>query len=777
VLAIYASAAAICLASLAVGRALLAFLGRRGWTWLEGAVGLAALTIVAQVAIRLPGRGATAAALLGLLVLASLAYLWRARGVSLSPELLRVGVPVALLVLLAAAIPFALTGRTGVLGEGIYSNDHAVHLYWADWLQNGVGPRPRGIGLGYPVGPHALVAAVSTTAGATVEDAFNGFLIAIPALTGLTALAALRPLPAVRRVLAAGLVGLPYLAAAFLAQSSFKETATALFVLAFALALAALGTPGERDRPLVVGLFLLPVAAVLTFSFPALVWFALALAIWLVAAIATGRIPFSPRAALARLRRAWLVVAGAVVALAVLAAFELDTLSRFIERVDEVQESTGRLIDRLPPWEVLGVWPEGDFRLGASAVPGDLVAIPLGLVAALVAVGWWARRGELALSATLAATALVYIYTLPFGGIHVEAKSLVVAAPLVTLFIVRALFDSGEWRRPTTAARLGLASVFLVAAAGSTFLALRQAPVGTTPRAEELASLRDRVEDGSVAFLSLDRFAPYRLRGAELVRSPGGYVPEPLHARPGKEWEQSRPIDFDTLRSGLLNEFDYAITSTASFQSSAPENFSELDRTESFILWERIGESERKTLEREGDNPGATLECSDPLAGRSGTAGMLEEPVVVGADTWRPAAEFLAPGSAAVELPLGPGAWALSLQYNSEVELAIEADGAEAVELSETLEGMYAFAPGQGPFWPVGDMRSEGSTVRVRVTAEDPTALERLVHAERRVWLGKLAAVPIEVASTEPPGPPEAEEVSLTQACGGYLDWYQLGSR
>ena len=39
-----------------------------------------------------------------------------------------------------------------------------------------------------------------------------------------------------RRTLAAALVALPYLAASYFAQAAFKETAEALFVLAFALA-------------------------------------------------------------------------------------------------------------------------------------------------------------------------------------------------------------------------------------------------------------------------------------------------------------------------------------------------------------------------------------------------------------------------------------------------------------------------------------------------------------------------------------------------------------
>ena len=60
-LSVYASAAAILLASLVVGRALLHLLGRTQATWLAGAVGFAALTVAAPLLIRLPGRAATVA--------------------------------------------------------------------------------------------------------------------------------------------------------------------------------------------------------------------------------------------------------------------------------------------------------------------------------------------------------------------------------------------------------------------------------------------------------------------------------------------------------------------------------------------------------------------------------------------------------------------------------------------------------------------------------------------------------------------------------------------
>ena len=127
-----------------------------------------------------------------------------------------------------------------MLGEGVYTNDHAAQLYWADWLQHGFGPEPSAVRFGYPVGPQAVAVIAAQVTGASLVSAFNGLLLAIPALTGAhRARRADRDARSARRIAIAVLVGLPYLAASFLAQSAFKETAMALFVLAFALALTA----------------------------------------------------------------------------------------------------------------------------------------------------------------------------------------------------------------------------------------------------------------------------------------------------------------------------------------------------------------------------------------------------------------------------------------------------------------------------------------------------------------------------------------------------------
>ena len=56
----YASAALILLASLLVGRAIFSLAGRREWSWLEGAVGFAAILSVSGLLARAPGHGTSA---------------------------------------------------------------------------------------------------------------------------------------------------------------------------------------------------------------------------------------------------------------------------------------------------------------------------------------------------------------------------------------------------------------------------------------------------------------------------------------------------------------------------------------------------------------------------------------------------------------------------------------------------------------------------------------------------------------------------------------------
>ena len=245
VLAAIASAALIVAGSLAVGQAALALCGRRDWTWLAGPVGLALLLVCCGAAAGLGARGTALALVFAALMVAAVIVLVVRRGRPLSAA----GLIAAALAALFAAIPFIAAGRSGILGVGLVNDDMASHLLLADWIAERFRPEPVLIDQGYPLGPHALVAGLATTLGASSIDVFAGLVLAIPALTALVAYEALDGLGRAARAIAAALTALPYLAAAYLAQEAFKEPIMALFVLCFALLLPRTRRLARRDPP------------------------------------------------------------------------------------------------------------------------------------------------------------------------------------------------------------------------------------------------------------------------------------------------------------------------------------------------------------------------------------------------------------------------------------------------------------------------------------------------------------------------------------------------
>ena len=185
--------------------------------------------------------------IVAVVVLASLVYIAHAAGRSPFPLWT---VAVAAAAVLVALIPFAAAGHVGLLGVGT-NDDMSEHLL-AAWALQGHAPINSGslIGSGYPIGPHAIAAAISTATGISLERAFTGLIVAVPALLALAAAAAIPGASRVGRSIVAVAVGLCYLQAAFLVQASFKETTESLILVASVAALyqAGRGQNGRRLR-------------------------------------------------------------------------------------------------------------------------------------------------------------------------------------------------------------------------------------------------------------------------------------------------------------------------------------------------------------------------------------------------------------------------------------------------------------------------------------------------------------------------------------------------
>ena len=65
----------------------------------------------------------------------------------------------------------------GILGVGLVNDDMASHLIIADYVTDPAGTVPSFVKGGYPIGPHAVVAAVATGTGVGLVEAFAGLTL------------------------------------------------------------------------------------------------------------------------------------------------------------------------------------------------------------------------------------------------------------------------------------------------------------------------------------------------------------------------------------------------------------------------------------------------------------------------------------------------------------------------------------------------------------------------------------------------------------------------
>ncbi|HET7445782.1 MAG TPA: hypothetical protein VFJ57_14105 [Solirubrobacterales bacterium] len=805
----YASAALICAASLLVGRALLSLAGRRRWSWLEPAVGFAAILTVTGALARAPGHGTSATLGVVLLLLVAAALVWR--GQHELDGALRTGLPVALVVAVVLAIPFAISGRWGLLGVG-FNNDLGLHLAWAEWLRSGFGPSPDA---GYPLGPHGLAVATAAVPGIGLGQAFIGEIVAIGVLTGLTALGALAEMRPGRRLLAAVLVALPYLAASYYAQAAFKETAEALFVLAFAIWLTTFSkqqtkapdSPGSRNpstdtQPRVqravsgVG-FLLPGLALaggifFSYSFAGVAWPVAILVLWSLTQPAVRR-ALRPRTLIRFLLRPTTLLA--LVVLAGLAMLALVGPFGFASSFNKVAGSN--TYGPVNPVEALGVWPASNYRLdaaGGADLPG--LAGAIAVLALLVGVAWWVARREATIPIALGACGALYLASLPSSGDYSQAKALMIAAPLAMLVAIKPLLwefpslwrgrgssriaersstTGGEKRRsPALGLAWGaLAVTFVAGAVYSSFLVLRDAPVGPSGHGGELEAFLPIVHGQPVLYAGQDRYAAYNLLGADthvpLVEFPDPDV-SPSPEKPFDTGDAYSPIDFDSFNRSTLDRFPYVVTSRAAWNSQAPPNFKRIATTPSFVLWERTGSApENRHVLLEGTEAGALADCASPeiriLLGNSGRASLFPRAVIGPKAAWKEGNVLGTGAETSQELSLPTGSWNLSIQYFSPFDLTLSAPGFEE-KLAAALDGQRPNTislGNNGQYWPAGRFESQGGETRFTLRSADASSLQSLAGYDGKAYVGELVAVPAK----------PHHEVALSQACGGWIDWYE----
>jgi hypothetical protein len=519
VIGTYAAALAVCVASLAIGQAVIVLCGRRTWSWTAAPVGLAILCAVCWGTVRLPGHGSISAIVVLALVAISLAYL-QGRGGWREP--LTQGWPVFVLAALGASLPFIVEGHFGILGTS-FNPDMSQHLLAADQLAHGHSGQL--IRQGYPLGPHSIVVALNKGLDIGLVKGFSGLTVAVAVLAPLSALAAFRELRALPRTAAALLVGLAYVFASYFAQGAFKEVMLAFFLLGFVLFLRE-SAREPTDSPFrFAPAALIAVGAVYTYSFPGLLWLLGTAVVWAVVELLRRKRPSPP------LTKSMFI---GVAVLIVLVAPEIGRMIDFhkFETFDPNGPGLGNLFGQVSPFEALGIWPSGDFRLapGDGSVPAAVYYLGAAFATVLLLYGiWrcWRRRETVVLSGLLVA-AVAYLAARVGGTAYTAAKAIEIAAPLCALAILLPLTeraqlflmdargpkgtaeagapdaDGPETVRDDRAGLLATAAcvVFFAAAGLCSALALANAPVGPSTYSPALTGLRPLLTHDSTVVLA-----------------------------------------------------------------------------------------------------------------------------------------------------------------------------------------------------------------------------------------------------------------------------------
>ncbi|HEX6461403.1 MAG TPA: hypothetical protein VF032_20975 [Thermoleophilaceae bacterium] len=771
----YAAAAVILAASVVIGLALWRLAGWERASFCAPAAGYALLLIVCDVAAKLPGRTVTAAVVLAVLVALSVLVLLAA---PYPPAAVATdGLALSVLSLLLVGLPFGVSGHFGVLGVGD-NNDMSVHMGAAYWLQtHALQQDVMLVKPGYPLGPHAIAGAVGTGLGISVEQAFMGVMMVVPALTGLAAYAGLERLSRGPRFIAALLVGFAYMAASYYAQAAFKETILGMLLLAFVLGLREFA--GELHWPQArqaVPLGVIAAGAVYTYSYPGIYWVLAALGLIWVAMALRGGAGFVARGVYLVRDSVWPLAAGALAFLVAIAP-ELPRVVHFATShyANEPPAGLGNLEHAITPAQTLGVWLTPDFRFDPD--PRWLTVI--GLVLAAGALVWalmsWWREEDVTVPAAFVAAVVVWLVASKTKNPYNAAKGLAIMSPLVMLLIVSVLLAPRRELRFARAGpsrlRLPVAFVVVILAGISSFLALRDAPVGPQEPWAQLGTFRPQISGQRTLANFDDDFALWELRDGIVGRFRFLYTPLLVPLRTVKHWAPGQATDFDSFNSATLDDFAYVVTSRTAFASQVPPNFKLAASTPQYELWRRTGPTPPRSVLPEAGRPGARLDCANgpgrTLSRRRGAAHVIAEPVVAPPTGW--SSDVRGAGdSGSQQLKLPAGTWDISLQYVSRQPVTVTSSGLRA-----TLPGNLAR---MGPFYSAGRVHSDGrNAVTITASIAKLPAFGRLLGSSGHTRaldsldnrpLGAIAATRVDV---------RGRDVPLGRACGRYVDWYRLG--
>lgn len=598
-----------------------------GWR-LRGAllpsIGLALVVVAASLTTSNPTTAPFTTAIVLALALAGYATGWR-RMRALRPE----GWPTAvgLGVFAICAAPVVLSGSAAFLGYFVL-NDSAFHFALIDRLlahgptystlpQSSYSGELFGyITTSYPTGADVALGAVRPIVGQDVAWIFQPYLAVILGLGGAAIYELLRDVVHSRALRAtcafiAAQSGLVY---AFYLEASIKELLTTL-LLTVTVALVFETLRHLRLRSL-IPLVIVSIAGLEVLEVAILPWLGPPLAVFVVAA------GWRSRHAMRRMsgRRRALTVAGTAIVIAGLVAPLIGRVSGFVNTAGSVLTSQNELANLSGPlqkWQILGIWPSGDFRFAVEA-HYRLVYALLGieLASAVLAVFWMVRRRALAPLLLLLGDGVAATYLLSRGSPYANAKVMMIFSVSVVLTAMlggAALHQAGRRLEAW-----GLVALIGFGVLWTNVEAYRYSSVAPRNRLTELAAIGNRFSGQGPTLVELsDEFAIHFLRNeapwlpywAPFVQRAG------LPAR--TEFQSRRlPWDPNDVDLSYLERFRLLVLGRSPSVSRPPANYRLAYMGRYYEVWRRTpSPTVLAHISLGGNlNPGAVPSCRSVLA-------------------------------------------------------------------------------------------------------------------------------------------------------------------
>lgn len=495
-------------------------------------VGLALVIVAATLTTHWATTAPVTTALIVGLALAGLAT--ALRGGNRRPVTNAWSLGVGVLTFALCAAPVVALGSATFLGFFI-DGDPAIHLSLAtQWVAHGPSlatvPATQYssiysllssyIATSYPVGADVAVGALRPLVGQDMAWVFQPYLAVVVALAAVTIDELLRGAVASRplRALSALIAATSGLAFAFYMEGSVKEIAMILIIpLAVALVVDVL-------RRAVTVRSLVPVCVAMVAGFDvygvaALPWLGIPIAVLVTGILWRGR---AHRRVIPSRRRAAEGIALGV-GLILVAWPVLASASTFLSVANAALGSgstLGNLMAPLPKWQMLGVWPTGDFRLPVQAHYRVAYALMgVALAAAVLGGIWIVRRRRWGLLLLLVSEAIATIYLLGRSTPYAASKVMAlfsVALVLTAMLGAAALHDYGRRLEAW-----GLAGLIAAGVLWTNVIAFRHASPAPRARLADLAAIDARFSGQGPAFYNLfdNDFPVY------FTRDIGGAVP------------------------------------------------------------------------------------------------------------------------------------------------------------------------------------------------------------------------------------------------------------